>query len=69
MASPLMQALTIAQKVVETKGDENWFNQQYTLLRKNNNIAESMETALILQDLWGYFEDECGPELIKQVFG
>lgn len=65
----VMQALTVAQSIAERHGDENWFRNDYTLLRENHGILASIEIALKSQDLWGIFVSCCTKEWFDANFG
>lgn len=48
--SPL-NALIVAEKLVDNLGDPNWFREHYTLAREYYGILESLEMALERQGL------------------
>ena len=47
--------LKMAQDFVTIYGDLNWWREQYTILRENNNILDSIQLSLEAQDLWTSF--------------
>lgn len=54
--SPL-NALIVAEKLVENLGDPNWFREHYTLSREYHGILESIEIALERQGLLEAFQE------------
>lgn len=53
--SPL-NALIVAEKLVDKLGDPNWFREQYTILRENYSIIDSVEMAVERQGLLELFK-------------
>ena len=53
--SPL-NALIVAEKLVDKLGDPNWFREQYTILREYHSIIDSVEMAIENQGLLDLFK-------------
>lgn len=51
------EKLVFAEKLVEERGDSNWFKEQYTLARNFHDIETSLEIALEEQNLLGIYQD------------
>lgn len=47
--------LKMAEDFVTIYGDLNWWREQYTILRENNNVLDSIQLSLEAQDLWNSF--------------
>jgi hypothetical protein len=47
--------LKMAEDFVTLYGDLNWWREQYTILRENNNVLDSIQLSLEAQDLWTSF--------------
>jgi Na+-transporting NADH:ubiquinone oxidoreductase subunit NqrC len=47
--------LKMAEDFVTIYGDLNWWREQYTILRENNNVLDSIQLSLEAQDLWTSF--------------
>ena len=47
--------LKMAEDFVTIYGDLNWWREQYTILRENNNVLDSIQMSLEHQDLWTSF--------------
>ena len=45
----------MAEDFVTIYGDLNWWREQYTILRENNNVLDSIQLSLEAQDLWTSF--------------
>jgi hypothetical protein len=54
--SPL-NALIVAEKLVDKLGDPNWFREHYTLAREYHGVFESVEMALECQGLLEAFQE------------
>ena len=50
-----MKTLKLAEDFVTIYGDLNWCREQYTILRENNNVLDSIQLSLEAQDLWTSF--------------
>jgi Na+-transporting NADH:ubiquinone oxidoreductase subunit NqrC len=47
--------LKMAEDFVTIYGDLNWWREQFTILRENNNVLDSIQLSLEAQDLWTSF--------------
>jgi hypothetical protein len=47
--------LKMAEDFVTLYGDLNWWREQFTILRENNNVLDSIQLSLEAQDLWTSF--------------
>lgn len=47
--------LKMAEDFVTVHGDLNWWREQFTILRENNNVLDSIQLSLEAQDLWTSF--------------
>jgi len=47
--------LKMAEDFVTIYGNLNWWREQYTILRENNNVLDSIQLSLEAQDLWTSF--------------
>jgi hypothetical protein len=54
--SPL-NALIVAEKLVDNLGDPNWFREHYTLAREYHGVLDSVEMALERQGLLEAFRE------------
>lgn len=54
--SPL-NALIVAEKLVDHLGDPNWFREHYTLAREYHGVLDSVEMALERQGLLEAFQE------------
>jgi hypothetical protein len=50
-----MHDLQLAELLVQARGDENWFREQYQILRETCSVADSIRGALDAQGLLGLY--------------
>lgn len=64
----LSNALIVAEQLADRHGDIYWFKNDYTLLRQNNGIMESIRQALVNQELWRDFVGVCDPVWLSKYY-
>lgn len=64
----LSNALIVAEQLADRHGDPYWFKNDYTLLRQNNGIMESIRQALVNQELWRDFVGVCDPVWLSKYY-
>ena len=63
------QALLVAEQLADRHGDSNQFKNDYTLLRENNGILDSLRGALVSQGLWDQFVLLCDRTWFNRNYG
>lgn len=59
-------ALILAEQTADRWGDLNQFKNDYTLLRSENGILDSIRGAIMNQDLWSIYRSLLDPAFVTQ---
>jgi hypothetical protein len=59
-------ALILAEQTADRLGDLNQFRNDYTLLRSEYGILDSIRGAIMNQDLWGIYSSMLDPAFVSQ---